>query len=631
MGDNNEIDRPPVTVSMPPVDEQSQPPSPPDDSDRWHLVSSVPACICLCCVGILLFFIVVPIYLIYALAAFLLCNKDVTTGTSDESEEGEKGIFQQMKDFKGAAYHMARAVSIVHTRIMACLLTWLIINLSVKSLRRKIILGSHLWQWNLPSNSLYLRMSCDYHGSSKPLIDHRQTRGNKVVFRLVTWSLVSFLIFTLLWLLKNVVLLRWTAQAVYYRFSKRILRAGFQLYFIAQISGTSLEIFTPTVSADQGEKKLERTGTMDQTKGNVNVDEGRKTREREDQESKRRAENKIRAHKDRMLSPETTYGIEKMARCFINLAQLSPRMDDDISDILSKFREEFPDLKDIEKQEDLQQLGLDGEMEKLLYVELTEESRSQKVSHEAFERWMTRAHKTCLALGYTLTDAIDAVNCLNRIMSGFIIAVVLLIWLLLNGIATTKVLVLIASQFVAAGFIFGESCKTLLEGIVFQFVRHPFDVGDRCLIANKDTEMEVKRMGILTTTFLKIGSKEEVIYPNSLLTSTPIVNLREDPDPNDSLEFSVDQSTEKRQIEELDGKIKGYLAGDTGSEYYSYHYDVKENGETTKITIHFKHMMNVLDMTHSQCLERKKEQKTPFLLQIKQFLNELRIKEVTHQ
>ncbi|GAB4842488.1 hypothetical protein Ancab_012462 [Ancistrocladus abbreviatus] len=695
MGDNNEIEQPTVTVSMPPVDEQSQPP---DDSDRKHMDCSVPACICLCCVGILLFIIIVPIYLIYALAAFLLCNKDVTTGTSDESEEGQGDIFQQMKDFKGAAYHMARAVSIVHTRIMICLLTWLIINLSVKSLRRKIILGSHLWQWTVlvvlllcgcpvitmvtrsivhylrkaykrQKNTFYyikgLRGSIDliiystllllawdfYFRSSHGL---RETRGNKVVFRFVTWTVVSFLIFTLLWLLKKIVLLGWTAQAVYYRFSKRILRAGFQLYFIAQISGTYIEIFTPkktmqiersngtekqedemekvapTVAADQGEKKLERKGTIDQTKGNVNVDEARKRKEREDQESKRRAKDMILDLQNRMLSQDaTTYEIQKMATYLINLAKLLPRTDDDISDILSKCRGEFPDVKSINK-EDLQKFDLDEERAELLYGELQGESGSQQVSYEAFENWMTRAHKTCLALGYTLTDAMDAVNCLNRIMSGFIIAVVLLIWLLLTGIATTKVLVLIASQFVAAGFIFGESCKTLLEGIVFQFVRHPFDVGDRCLIADKDSEMEVKRMGVLTTTFLKIGSKEEAIYPNSLLSSKPIVNLREDPDPTDSLEFSVDKNTKKEQIEKLDEKIKAYLAGDSGSKYYSYRYEVKENGRTTKITIHFKNMMNVLDMTHSQCLEEKKRQKTPFLLQMKEFLKDLGIQEVTH-
>ncbi|GAB4842514.1 hypothetical protein Ancab_012488 [Ancistrocladus abbreviatus] len=68
--------------------------------------------------------------------------------------------------------------------------------------------------------------------------------------------------------------------------------------------------------------------------------------------------------------------------------------------------------------------------------------------------------------------------------------------------------------------------------------------------------MEVKRMGVLTTTFLKIGSKEEAIYPNSPLISTPIVNFREDPNPTYSLEFSVDKNTTKEQIEKLDEKIK---------------------------------------------------------------------------
>ncbi|GAB4842515.1 hypothetical protein Ancab_012489 [Ancistrocladus abbreviatus] len=330
----------------------------------------------------------------------------------------------------------------------------------------------------------------------------------------------------------------------------------------------------PTVPADQGEKKLERKGTIDQTKGNVNVDEARKRKERKDQESKRRAKNMILALKNHM---------------YVN-------------------------------KEDLQKFDLDEERAELVYGELQGESRSQQ----------TRAHKTCLGLGYTLNDAIDVVNCLNKIMSGFIITMVLLIWLLLTKIATTEVLVLIASQFVAAGFIFGESRKTLLEGIVFQFLRHPFNVGDRCLIANKDTEMEVKRMGVLTTTFLKIGSKEEAIYPNSLLISTPIVNLREDPDPTDSLEFSVDKNTKKEQTEKLDEKIKAYLAGDSGSKYYSNHYEVKEDSGTMKITIHFKHVMNVIDMTHSQCHEEKKVQKTPFFIEMKQFLNDLGIKEVTH-
>ncbi|PPR81386.1 hypothetical protein GOBAR_AA39327 [Gossypium barbadense] len=35
---------------------------------------------------------------------------------------------------------------------------------------------------------------------------------------------------------------------------------------------------------------------------------------------------------------------------------------------------------------------------------------------------------------------------------------------------------------VVAAFMFGNTCKTIFEAIVFVFVMHPFDVGDRCVV-----------------------------------------------------------------------------------------------------------------------------------------------------
>jgi hypothetical protein len=31
-------------------------------------------------------------------------------------------------------------------------------------------------------------------------------------------------------------------------------------------------------------------------------------------------------------------------------------------------------------------------------------------------------------------------------------------------------------------FIFGNACKTVFEALIFVFIMHPFDVGDRCVI-----------------------------------------------------------------------------------------------------------------------------------------------------
>lgn len=50
------------------------------------------------------------------------------------------------------------------------------------------------------------------------------------------------------------------------------------------------------------------------------------------------------------------------------------------------------------------------------------------------------------------------------------------------GFLTTRILVFISSQLLLAVFMFGNSAKIVVEAIIFVFVMHPFDVGDRCVI-----------------------------------------------------------------------------------------------------------------------------------------------------
>lgn len=93
-----------------------------------------------------------------------------------------------------------------------------------------------------------------------------------------------------------------------------------------------------------------------------------------------------------------------------------------------------------------------------------------------------KVYKGRKALAHALNDTKTAVNQLNKLVTGIIIVVTLIVWLLLMGIATTKVLLFLSSQIVAAAFMFGSTCKTVFESLMFVFVMHPFDVGDRCVI-----------------------------------------------------------------------------------------------------------------------------------------------------
>lgn len=86
------------------------------------------------------------------------------------------------------------------------------------------------------------------------------------------------------------------------------------------------------------------------------------------------------------------------------------------------------------------------------------------------------------SLVHSLNDAKTAVDELNNLASAIVLVLSIIVWLLVMGFLTTQVLVFISSQLLLVVFVFGNTAKTVFEAIVFVFVMHPFDVGDRCVI-----------------------------------------------------------------------------------------------------------------------------------------------------
>lgn len=155
-------------------------------------------------------------------------------------------------------------------------------------------------------------------------------------------------------------------------------------------------------------------------------------------------------------------------------------------------------------------------------------SSEEVISFQNIQIWMEMAQKNCLFLANAVGSGTELVDYLNAIISGIIIGATFIMWLLLTKLASTKVLVVIASPFVAASFIFGDTCKNLFQSIIFVYVLHPFDVGDSCDI-HEDHKMEVKSINVWKTTFSKTddaGNQVEVIYPNSELANKKIINYK---------------------------------------------------------------------------------------------------------
>lgn len=197
------------------------------------------------------------------------------------------------------------------------------------------------------------------------------------------------------------------------------------------------------------------------------------------------------------------------------------------------------------------------------------------------------------SLAHSLNDTKTAIEELNKLVSAAVLVVIVAVWLLVMGYLTTKVLVFISSQLLLVVFIFGNSAKTVFEAIIFVFVMHPFDVGDRCVIDGvqvcvpdpynikmrrstmyTDTltgslQMVVEEMNILTTVFLRYDN-EKIFYPNTVLATKPISNFYRSPEMSDSVEFAVDISTSIETIGALKARIKTYVKSFTDVFYLSY-------------------------------------------------------------
>ncbi|KAL8139369.1 hypothetical protein V2J09_005390 [Rumex salicifolius] len=183
--------------------------------------------------------------------------------------------------------------------------------------------------------------------------------------------------------------------------------------------------------------------------------------------------------------------------------------------------------------EDLLRFLQEGEVLKTLSM-FEKGIESERISKSALKNWVVNAFRERRALSLTLTDTKSAVIKLHRMVNILVSVIICIIWLIILDIATSQFLVFASSQVVLVAFVFGNSCKNIFESIIFLFVIHPYDVGDRVEI---DTvQMVVEEMNIWTTVFLRYDN-QKIIFPNYILFMKPIGNFNRSPDMGDAVEF----------------------------------------------------------------------------------------------
>ncbi|RZC47465.1 hypothetical protein C5167_040394 [Papaver somniferum] len=220
---------------------------------------------------------------------------------------------------------------------------------------------------------------------------------------------------------------------------------------------------------------------------------------------------------------------------------------------------------------------------------------TNRVSRKSLKKWVVNAFRERRALALTLDDTKTVVNQLHSMVNVVVCFLIGIIGVLILEIATTKFLVLISSQLLLVAFMFGNTCKMVFEAIIFLFVMHPFDVGDRCEV--EDVQMVVEEMNILTTVFLRYDN-QKIIYPNSVLAAKPISNIYRSPDMGDSIDFCVHVSTPVEKISTMKKRLTAYIENKREHWYPSPMIVVRDVDDLNrlKISVWLTHRMNHQDM-----------------------------------
>ncbi|XP_022718669.1 mechanosensitive ion channel protein 10-like [Durio zibethinus] len=596
-------------------------------------------------------------------------HEDISSTDSDDEWFEDEGEDEEgNEDTKQAKYRRRRKTKInkrvlIEFILFVIIMTCLICSLTLQSLKHHVTWGLELWKWCLMIMVLFCGrlVSVWVVGFMVFLIERNFMLREKVLYFvyglrktfqncawlglvLLCWmimfpdihkqnivvkktflGLIAVLTGATIWLLK-IVLVKVLASSFHVAtFFDRMKESVFHHYILEALSGPPL---------DEAERELPRKRGLRHSKtmpARLREGSGRMVRTVSKKGSRR-----IDMEKLRKLSLEgraTAWSVKRLVNYVMSsgLSTISRRVDDfgaGESEINSEWEAwtcaqrifknvSKPGAKYIE-EEDLLRF-LNSEEVHTIFPLFEGALETGKISKSSFRNWVVHAYVERKALAHSLNDTKTAVQQLHRLASAIVIVIIIVVSLLVMGVATIKVVFVVTSQLLLVGFMFQNTCKTIFESIIFVFVMHPFDVGDRCVIDG--VQMIVEEMNILTTVFLRYDM-EKIYYPNSVLITKPISNFRRSPDMGDSVDFTIDVSTPVEDVNALKKAIQLYL--ESKPKYWSPKHTVIfkeiENMDKMKVGLFVQHTMN------HQNFGEKSARRSELVFELKKIFEALNIK-----
>ncbi|KAF9055375.1 hypothetical protein BDZ89DRAFT_937937 [Hymenopellis radicata] len=179
------------------------------------------------------------------------------------------------------------------------------------------------------------------------------------------------------------------------------------------------------------------------------------------------------------------------------------------------------------------------------------------ISRGEVKSTLVKVYKERRFLARSMRDVGAALKMLDHILLLFAMVVLFFISLSVFGVNVGDSLTSVYSIGIAASFIFKGSASKAFDAIMFLFVTHPFDTGDRCFIDNEN--LVVKKMTLFATVFTRVDGTE-TYYFNSQLFSKFITNVRRSGKMFENCTLQIDWETPLEKLDELERCLNEWLS-----------------------------------------------------------------------
>ncbi|KAM0705682.1 hypothetical protein Q7P35_007042 [Cladosporium inversicolor] len=214
-------------------------------------------------------------------------------------------------------------------------------------------------------------------------------------------------------------------------------------------------------------------------------------------------------------------------------------------------------------QEDLHD-AYENEEESTAAFSMFDKDMNGDISMEELEAVCVEIGRERKSITASLKDLDSVVGKLDDVFMFIVIVIAILVLISLISTSAAGVLTSAGSAVLALSWLFSVTAQEFLQSVVFVFIKHPFDVGDRVGVygntgaLGRGDDYFVKEISLLFTEFKKMEG-HIVQAPNSYLNTLFILNQRRSGGLAEAVPISIKFGTTLDQIEGLRAKLLEFV------------------------------------------------------------------------